>query len=332
MKKLIALSLALLLLCSCGTQNLHMEEYPRVEPSANYPAPQTLTVVLPDDADEVLESMILLLDAKIRELSGGNITLNVTKSSQRLGCTTPWDLMLYTTDDLVAAREEMAFLTAPFLFPSRETFLTVASQPDGVVRGNVRLQNALEGEIVAVYYGGAMGFLCRGRLYDEIGFLESPVGILEDGELGADFYATLPEMEAKSVTVGDNETLRRLIAEEELRYAEAPRSEPVPDDLTDTVRYYEDTQHRFFAYWLVTAAHMDPMVQTIICEAASYTISQQNQQRLNYEDDNVAAMPSSNHPDGYPTLYRKAFDLYRREETRLILDEELWQELAAFLQ
>ena len=334
--KIRALALAAaLLLTLAGCSGLDLGKYPRVEASGGPSVePDTLVLLLPPDADDPLMNMTYLLGAKLSELSGGALTLETLTAEEGASLQPDeWDLAFYTNEDLVAADEEMEFLMAPFLFPTRESFLTILGGESGPVRSDPDLPGVLGGKIIALYYGGAMGFYCRGRFYDEIGFSGANIGLLESSASGAAFYETLSELAAKSVTTSDEKGLLTLVGSEKIKYMEARRGRALPDYALDSFKYYEDTNHRYLGYWLVLSQNTDPQLTPMIQEAVAYTLESQEQDRLAAETLVLDALPASyrDNKDGYPTLCQAARSLYRKSDTRVCVTQEIWDRLSPLL-
>ena len=333
--RLLALCLALSLVIP-GCAGLSIGDYPRVEPSA---APQleeqVLVLALPAGADDILLNMTYLLGAKLSELSQGALSLELrqVEEGEILG-TSIWDLALYTNEDLINADPDLAFLAAPFLFPSRESFLTILSNAQSPVRDNPLLEQQLGGQVIGVYYGGAMGFFCRSRFYEEIGFSSADLGLLESSAPGAQVYQALDGLKASTVVLASQEDLMDLAQGQEIKLMEAPRGAQLPEGGWDTFKYYEDTCHRYLGYWLVLGEQVDPALDGIIRQAVAYTLASQEQERVAAEEEAMAAYPGGalgNNQGDYHTLYQGANTLYRRKEEGSCVTPEIWEALEPYL-
>ncbi len=333
--RVLALLLAgCMALSGCGTVPLHLREYPRQARQQSLPPRQTLTLVLPQDAPDSLVNMTYLLEAKLSELSGGQLSLEVRREENRLAMDSgSWDLAVFTNDDLIALDEDMMFLVAPFLFPDRESFLTILSQEDGPVLGSDGLREALGGSIVGLYYGGAVGLLCRSRLYDSLGFSYFNLGILDIASYGSAFYTTLPEMESRGVILSDQAGLLDQMNAEPLRYLEYPRNLELPEAYREEARYYEDTQHRFLGLWLALADGAGPQVERIVREAAAYTLDGQLADQLAEEDRVLGTLPPRHRDNeaGYPEIRSAARSLYRDDDLRTCVPDWVWKRISAYL-
>ena len=169
-KKIVALLLSLVLVTSCG---INTKDHPRVD-GMSVPTPQkrTLSLVLPNTQDDILEEALLVFQAKLEEISNQQLTLDlipVENPRARLGDNDA-DLVLLSQKDLQEIDESLNYLSYPFIFDSSQDYLLHIGSTDGAISGSKRLQNLLQGSIIGSYYGGSAWVLSRGIYRDELGF------------------------------------------------------------------------------------------------------------------------------------------------------------------
>ncbi|MEG1943454.1 MAG: hypothetical protein RR049_06520, partial [Angelakisella sp.] len=198
MKKLIAVLAALVLMLSgCSTQVI---DYPRASPSSP-PAisPLTLDITIPAESNEAVETAVVTLAAKLIELSGGNLRLEVYRAGDIADAMSRGGAGLYLlpSHQVAEADARLEFIEMPFLFGSAEELLTMLNSSDGEVRTSPVTKERLGGEVIGVYYGGTTWFLGKGQFYDEMGFFNS-MGVLA-GYGGNECFSVLG---AENITMG----------------------------------------------------------------------------------------------------------------------------------
>ncbi|MCI8653126.1 MAG: hypothetical protein HFF11_05455 [Angelakisella sp.] len=268
MKRLLAFFLVLGLLAGCGPQ---LEKYPRVESSSQGLETQTLTIDIPQEADQLTLDAVSQLAAALLELSGGAITLEVypSRDPARALRTGDTHLALLDNSGLMAADPSLSFLDWPFLMEDEEQWLTIMGAEDGVVRGSASLREALNGEVIGLWYQGRTVLLGRGSFYEEIGFAGAPLGVLE-GREAPGFFQGIGDLNPKTVSTGDGETLLKLLSSREVKYIEYPLGKVDPDTLPELVKHLEDTAHRVEGSWLVLGkGAVDQKTAQIIRAAAA---------------------------------------------------------------
>ncbi len=334
MKRLLAFLLALCLLAGCGPQ---LEKYPRVEPSSQVVEPRELTIDVPRDAGQLALDAVSQLAAALLELSGGAITLEVIPSEDpaaalRSGVT---HLALLDNRALIEADPSMLFLDWPFLAKDAEHWLTIMGAENGVVRGSASLREALEGEVIGLWYGGRAALLCRGTFYQEIGFAGASLGVLDDRE-GLGFFQGIGEdLEARVLCTGDREELWELFDSKEIKYMECVLEELNPEELPEAVKCLEDTAHRIHGMWLVLGTEaVDEETARIIRAAAASVPQPAWDARARQEEALFLALEEREievKRGDYANLHRAAREYLRKNGRELGCGERSWERLMEIL-
>lgn len=331
-RKLAGVTALLVLLCGCGAG---VWEYPRAEAAEPVAAaPVTLGITIPAGGDEALEAAVLTLQAKLLELSGGNVTLESYRSGNVADAMLQEDetgLYLLSAQEVTTLDPDLGFIQTPYLFESADQLLTLLNSPDGVVRGSTLTRERLGGEIVGVYYGGTAWFLGRTRLYDEVGFY-STVGV-SAGMLGNDCFGVLG---AETVTEGSSEELFALFAQGKIKYCELSPTDEVPDEVLEKAKSLELTNHRYDTRWLLlrdSENQLEPAVRAMVQEAFSYTLPQHDTLRREIETEKQArleergelAVPEG---EGYSRTKQLARKYYRENWMSLEFPQRVWEEIS----
>ena len=318
-----AAALALLL---CGCSSIDLARYPRVsDPPPEFPA-QNLTLYLPADADEFLLDAMHQLADRVETLSGGSVSLTISDGSGAEDA----ELRVLTTANLIAADKRMQFLSFPYLFANRETFLAVCGSEDGPVRTDRGLQKSLGGEILGVLYGGSLGYICRSRLYPEIGLTGGELGLLPDGWYGREAHLSFSETAARDVSFGNSGRLQELMEEGKIKYAEYRRDAGSGEELPSNAKYYEDTSHRFLAFWLVLRENtVDAQVWDLLSQSVSYIVGEQDSRRVIAEQDALDSLSGSVqiHTGDFEPLFFSARSYYRSDPEAAGIPAEIWAQL-----
>lgn len=333
-KKLLAGALCLLL-AGCGGPRL--EEYPRVEPTKRATAPQTLTIDLRRDSDQLTLDAVDQLAAALLELSDGAVKLEVVLSEQpaialQNGAA---QLALLTNRELLEAAPELSYLDWPFFWEGPEQYLTVFGAEDGLVRGSGSLTAALGGEVLGVWYGGRTVLLCRGVFYEEIAFSGSGFGVME-GVGGSGFFGGIGEdIQASKLVTGSQEELFRLLEEREIKFLECPLGQLDPEEIPEAVKSLEDTGHRIRGLWLVLGnGAVEPETEEIIRAAAAYVPDTAQTRRLRAEEDLLRGLEEAGvmvRKSDHYTLRRAAREYFRRNRQELGCSEKMWEALEGLL-
>ncbi|MEG1206201.1 MAG: hypothetical protein RSD74_07170 [Angelakisella sp.] len=332
MKRIIVVLLALLLTvtgCSFRPGN-----YPRVEP-AGPPAvqPVTIYVTLPQNADSATASAMVLLEAKLIELSGGNVKLEqlqVADVSRAMQDKEP-GLYLLSSEQVVHLDKRLSFIQMPFLFDNAQQQLTLLNSEEGVVRSSPVTRRNLGGEVVGVYYGGTTWFLGKGRFYDEVGFYNS-VGVLSDMPGNSCFSA----IGAETVMEGTAEELFAAFKEGKIKYCELHPQSDIPPEAQAMVKNLELTNHRFDTRWMILCdpeGSLSPTVKSMIKEAFSYTIQQHNvlqtdadiARMAHFEEQMNLTVQEDADYSGTRTL---ASRYYREKWQSLSIPSDIWQAIS----
>lgn len=322
MKRFFAALLALCLLAGCGPR---LDRFPRVEAQAPAYAPQTLTIDVPRDADQLALDGVSQLAAAVLDLSGGAVTLEVIPSQDPASALLHGATHLALVDSarLVEAEPSLSFLDWPFLTESADQWLTVMGEEDGAVRGNLPLRKALGGEVIGLWYGGRTVLLCRSSFYESIGFAGTSLGVLSDRG-GAEFFQGIGEdLEAKVLCLGTAEELAELFDQKEIKYAEYPLDALDPDALPEELKYLEDTAHRVEGLWLVLGEGVDEDTARLLRAAAASVPQTVLDARTRREEELFRALEDRDievRRGDYAALRRAARDYFRRNGESLGCD------------
>lgn len=328
------LALALCLLAGCGPD---LARYPRVEPSSRTVEPQTITIDVPQNADQVTQSAVNQLGAALLELSDGAITLEVVSSNNPAlalahGAT---QLALLENQDLIAADPSVGFLDWPFLMDGVESYLAVMGAEDGAVRGSGSLREALGGEIIGLWYQGRTVLLCRGTFYPEIGFAGTSVGVLEDREGSGYFEGMLEDLRAVKMYTGSPEELRGYLENRTVKFLEYPLEELDAEDLPQELKCLEDTAHRVRGMWLVLGKDaVEEETAQIIRAAAAYVPQSVFTARTRQEEELFQALEAQEIPvrrGDYTMLNRAAREYFRKNYQELGMSQRAWDQILPVL-
>lgn len=331
--KAFCILLCLALLGGCVPAGLWKYPRPAVPEAAKGEA-ELLTVVLPQDADQTLQDAMELLTAKAKDVSQGALILNVVFQEDTLALYKDGDADAVLLSDTMAAQlaPELSCTQLPFLYPSREALLTALGDTDGPVRDGA-LGRSLEGEVLAVYYGGTVGLASRSNLYlDDVGLEGIGVlGVLE-GMPGAEMFTRLGARELDQSPALDQ--VKRFDAKE-LRAMEVPMgSQFLPSD----IKYFYSTGHRVRTFWLLLrdGAELSSGGREHLRQAVSYTIRSQNQARVSQEEVWLAGLMETGievreqNPKAVFTAAQKYAKSAYQEE--LGIPQKLWGKLLPAMQ
>lgn len=331
MKRPIAVLTALLLLLSgCGGR---LWEYPRVEsrPAATIPT-VTIGITIPADADDAIKTAVVTMQAKLLELSGNSITLELYQAGNVADAMEQDTQGLYLLDahEVVTLDPRLGFIQMPFLFENAHQLLAVVNAEGGEVRASPVTGDRLGGEVMGVYYGGTQWFLGKTRLYDEVGFYSS-VGVIE-GLFGNSCFNMLG---AESVNEGSSEELFALFAAGKIKYCELHPGDEVPEEVFAKAKALETTNHRFDSRWLVlrdTDNTLDPLVHSMLQEAFAYTVTQQDIMREELDtawqtELELQGELSVNGAGGYANIRQLAKKYYRANWQELGIPSEIWAQI-----
>ncbi len=279
---LLGTGLALILLAGCAPAGLW--RYPRPasveEPESQ---PELLTVVLPQEADQILQDAMELLVAKAKDISGGQLLVQVTLAEDPLALYREGaaEAVVLTMDQAAQLEPQLEWLRLPFLFPSWENLLIALSDPEGPVMDG-SLDQTMKGEVLGIYYGGSWGLGARSTLYLE------EVGLEGMGTLGVaeelPGQEMLRELGAANLVSGSLEEQIQQFDKKELRALEIPLcGESLPQEL----KCFYPTRHRIDTHWLILQedTQLSGKGKEYLRQAVSYTIASQNQARTAAEEE-----------------------------------------------
>ena len=325
-----------LCLMAVGCAPAGLWKYPRAEVPEESPGPpELLEITLPSHGDQTLRDAMDLLTAKAKDISGGRLLLEISFAEDPLELYQSGEREAVMLSDVMVSQLEPALdcLELPFLYPSREDFLTALGDGEGPVK-NGRFSQSLLGEVLAVYYGGTAGILSRNNLYlDEVG-LES-VGTLGfwEGE-SPEGQALMRHLGVQNLDLGSSQEQQERFSGKQLRAMEFfLDSETIPQE----AKYFYYTRHRTRTFWLLLRedASLSEEGREYLRQATAYTIQSQNQARAALEEsraDGLSQMGIEVLRIGMPDVFEDA-GKYAAENYRAMgFVPELWQQMLPAMQ
>lgn len=334
MKRMLCGALAALLFAGCGA---NLAEYPWVEPSASpLPPPTVLTLTLPEDGDDILYGAVVLLEAKLKELSGERITLKTVYSQDPQGDYREGGpgLYLLTSGQIAALDDRMNYSQMPYLFQDVDRLFAHLNNGQGAIRSSPVTARRLEGEVVGVYYGGAAWMLNRAKFYDDVGFY-STVGV-RSGMAGNNGFGAIG---GEQLTEGTDQEIFEAFAQEAIKFCELWPGVELPPEVLEKTKTVEPTQHRFLGWWMTLknpeGAYETQVVQ-MIREAFAYTLEQQNSQRRELENQQRQWLIEQygielGDPEGYEATRTRARQYYRENREVLGIPDDIWNEISSII-
>lgn len=333
MKRIAAALMALMLLGGCASADL--ESYPWVAPSK--PAPpqmSTVSLTLPEDSDDILTGAMVMLDAKVQELSEGNVKLETFSSPNMLDDYRDGGQGLYllSSGQMEQLDERLRFTQMPFLFPERENLFAMLNNSGNAINRSRVTAERLQGEAIGVYYGGTTWMIGRTKFYDEVGFYNS-VGVLA-GMAGNSCFSAIG---GENIVEGSDAEIMQAFALGDVKYCELVPGTALPGQTLKAAKYIELTNHRYNGWWLVLKNPENALENATIAllrEAFSYTIGQQDSQRLALEEEEWARLEVQyripvNTEETYRETRQRARRYYRENWKSLGIAEDIWRDIAA---
>lgn len=331
MKKTTALLTALILMLSgCGMEAMN---YPRATLSPAAVRPVTIDVTIPVDAEEAILTALLTFEAKLSELSGGNIKIEIYHAGDVKDVIKQGETGLYLLSDrqVIQLEERLAFIQMPFLFRSAEELLTLLNSATGEVRTSSLIAEHLGGEVIGVYYGGTTWFLGKSKFYDEIGFFNS-MGVLSDTANNACFSV----LGAQNIIEGTEEELFAAFANDKIKFCELRTMAEIPDETLAKVKNLELTNHRFATEWLILCdpqKTLSSSVCSMIKEAFAYTLLQHDTMRRELETERMVRLQEKlnltlDEEAGYSHAWQLAARYYRANWKAMMIPPKIWEEIS----
>lgn len=323
--KIWVLVVILVLLTACGKSDLWKYPRPVSQEKKERTEAETVTIILPQEADQSLLDAMELLIAKAKDVSEGQLLVEIKQEADPLSLYDNNEeiaALLYD-DDVSRLAPILEVVRLPFLYPSFESILTVLSHPNGPLEEEPMVQD-LKGEVLAIYYGGSVGLGSRTNLYlDQLG-LEGvgALGILEN-QPGSELFTYLGVEEL------EQDVLDRQFSSfdaHNLRAIEIPigyRRLPVE------LRYFYPTHHRIRTFWLLLGENtsLSKEGRQYLRQAVAYTIHNQNQARLALEEEWLTHLAGGGievSRENTQVINNLAFRYLRGEYQKLGFSQKLW--------
>jgi len=336
-KKAAALTAAVLafLLCAC-TLPLNTSDYPNIPQNSKIQIDKQYSVkmALPSDAGEDIELMSIRFASKVKELSDGMITAEAYSSYSPFvdyieGDT---DLTLLTNNEIVKMIPSLGFINMPFLFDSREEFLSFVNNDEGYVKTDSKITDLFNGQLLEVYYLGSVGLTSRARFYPQILFEGSSVGVLSDLGQEQAFYG----LSATRTILGDAAQLSLYQAGSFTRLNEYRYSTPATNEKGST-NFLCLTGHRMEGLWLILSNErgLPEEAVSIIKEAVAYTVEETKKLAFEREDAALEAIQSEGGIEldhgPYDIIFDTATDMYIGKYKEFGIPEKAFNDLLAIL-
>ncbi|MEG2088146.1 MAG: hypothetical protein RR022_08080 [Angelakisella sp.] len=332
MKRIAALAVAVLLLSGCSIPVL---KYPYLPPESLATQTIALRLVLPEDADELLQNAMTTLEAKALELSGGKIQLSSVTPKDMSASYQDGKAGLYllNSKQVAALDAQLAFAGMPFLFGDPDKLLAILNDQEGFVSTSPVVRSRLQGTVLGVYYRAPTLLLNANKHYEELG-LYGGAGVLD--QLGAS--AGFTGLGVESQQEGSQEELLAAFADGTVKLCEILPNTVIPPKALAEVKSIELTNHRFDCWWLILRGSdtMDGQTVNILREAFAYT-------RQQYDDGRAVqcAEEMERFWQQYSELIqeRNGFAVGRKQARAYYLDnwaamgipEEIWYKLSELL-
>lgn len=327
MKKIFAVCTVLVMLFTgCGADITSYPWAAAAQPAQ--PPAAALTVTVPGRADDTLTNTLVVLEAKLGELSTGAVTLDTKKSDDIVTAYRQGGAGLYllSSQEMAQLDDRLEFASMPFLFANSQQMLSLIGNTQGAVRGSAVTKKRLSGEILGIYYNDTRWIISKGTFYEELGFYNS-MGVLT-GSAGNGCFGVLG---SETVTQASQEELFALFNEGKLRYCEITPGVQLDETTRANIKSLELTYHRYDGWWMVLKNPdnaMDGTLVNVIKEAYAYTHEQQNSLREGQEAENLGrlevdyALPVREDTQ-YTQIHKLAQKYYQENGAALGIPEEI---------